>query len=82
MVPRMVLEGMKMIPDELLQCMRCACNSVTACKTKKCGCTRNGLACSTFCVCEGGQLCCNERNRYIENDNEMKDDDHDDEDEL
>ena len=36
MVPRLVLDGVKMVPDELVQCMSCTCKSVTACKTKKC----------------------------------------------
>ena len=43
--------------------------------TKKC------LSCSSFCACEGGQLCCNERNTYIDNDYEMEDDENDNEDE-
>ena len=81
-VPRLVLDGVKMVPDELVQCMSCTCKSVTACKTKKCGCTKDGLACSTFCACEGGQICYNDRNRCIDNGYDSIEDDDDEEEEF
>ena len=50
-------------PDDLLKPVRCSCSSETTCKTQRCGCSSASLACSVFCVCQGGQGCFNERTR-------------------
>ena len=48
--PRTVPSGTLSAPPEILQLIRCSCQTSAACSCSK-------LRCTIFCACEGGQAC-------------------------
>ena len=73
LIPTTLPSDTPLAPDYLLKLVRCSCSSETPCKTHICGCISARLACSVFCVCQGGQGCFNERTtqaRQTDDDNE------------
>ena len=62
-----------LVPDNLLQIMRCGCKSDEPCKGKQCSCGKVKLPCSTFCDCEGGIRCNNPRKQAVNSDNDGED---------
>ena len=52
--PRTVPPGTLLAPPEILQLIRCSCQT-SRCRTAACSCSK--LRCTIFCACEGGQSC-------------------------
>lgn len=52
--PRTVPSGTLSAPPEILQLIRCSCQT-SRCRTAACSCSK--LRCTIFCACEGGQAC-------------------------
>lgn len=55
--PVTVPEGVPLIPDELLQLIKCSCQADRPCRTQRCSCKNASLPCSTFCTCKGEVPC-------------------------
>ena len=49
--PTNLTEDGKLIPDYILEVIRCGCKSETPCNSKKCSCKMHGLPCTMFCAC-------------------------------
>ena len=47
------MDGVNLIPDDLLKIIHCGCSSEHQCKTQRCTCTKSGLAWSIFRKCKG-----------------------------
>ena len=52
--PRTVSSGTLSAPPEILQLIRCNCQT-SRCRTAGCSCSK--LGCTIFCACEGGEAC-------------------------
>lgn len=65
--PTTVSPGTPLAPLDLLKLIKCSCQSQTACKSQRCSCCSANMPCTTFCVCQGGQECQNERNKDVAN---------------
>lgn len=63
LTPTTFPENVAAAPPELLQLIKCSCDSDMPCRTKRCGCYNAGMACTMFCNCDGGQGCFNEKTR-------------------
>ncbi|KAJ4918215.1 hypothetical protein JOQ06_000075 [Pogonophryne albipinna] len=61
--PTIAAENVAFAPEELLKVIKCSCDSAVPCKTKRCGCYLAGMACTSFCKCEGGHGCFNQKTR-------------------
>ena len=73
--PKMLETGHSLVPDNLMNLMKCTCKSEFPCRTHRCSCKRSGLACTLFCACVCGQSCQNENNHHHnESDDEAVDD--------
>ena len=59
LIPTTVIDGLKLIPDDLLKIIHCGYSSYHQCKTQRCTCTESGLACSIFYECEDCVTCLN-----------------------
>ena len=44
-------EGAKLVPDYILEMIKCGCKSENPCLSNKCGCKMHGLSCTMFCAC-------------------------------
>ena len=78
------------VPDNVplaqmpLKMIKCSCDSVTPCNSRRCGCQNANMACTSFCTCQGGGGCFNPKTRERiqaedESDDEMDDEGDDDE---
>ena len=45
--------------------IKCSCDSATPCKSKRCGCHNIDMTCTTFCACQGGDGCFNQKTREL-----------------
>ncbi len=66
-------------PENLMDVISCSCRAEgNACSSGKCGCAGNGLSCTSYCVCEGGDGCCNSltqrEDEYEDEEQEREDD--------
>jgi hypothetical protein len=59
LVPITVPDGTLLAPEEILQLIRCSCDSSTPCKSRRCSCNAADIACTTFCACQGDSSCYN-----------------------
>jgi hypothetical protein len=57
--PTIVPLDTPLAPEDLLKVIKCGCDSNTPCSTKRCGCKSQGIECTLFCVCKGGDACKN-----------------------
>ena len=57
--PTVVPEDTTLAPPELLRLVKCACDSLTPCLTRRCTCSQHGVPCTLFCICQRGGSCCN-----------------------
>ena len=55
--PVTVPEGVPLIPQELLQLIKCSCQADRPCRTQRCSCRTASLPCSAFCTCKGEVPC-------------------------
>ena len=51
LIPTHLPEDAKLVPDYILEMIRCGCKSETPCNSKKCSCKVHGLPCTMFCAC-------------------------------
>ena len=59
-------------PPGLLDVISCGCQAAgKACSQRNCSCVSAGLSCTAYCVCEGGDICCNPHSK----DNDLDDED-------
>ena len=49
--PMNLPEGSKLVPDYILEMIKCGCKSENPCISKKCSCKVHGLSCTMFCAC-------------------------------
>lgn len=63
MAPTTVPDNVPVAPDDILKMIKCSCESATACKSKRCGCNNANMACTSFCTCQGGDGCFNQKTR-------------------
>ena len=46
-------------PQALLDVVSCSCTAeYKACSSTRCSCNSEGLSCTDYCKCEGGDICC------------------------
>ena len=64
-VPRGVPEDVALAPNDILKLIKCSCDSVVPCKSKRCSCQIANMACTMFCICQGGKSCYNEKSREL-----------------
>ena len=79
LTPTTVADGVILAPYDILKMIKCSCGSTTPCKSKRCGCHNANMACTSFCACQGGDGCFNEKTmERIQPDDGSDDDDDDD----
>ena len=76
MYPTPISDGVALVPDALLEVVKCGCSGEIQCRTKRCGCRQSNLACLVFCACQGSHRCFDEKTRQTL----QADEDDDDED--
>ena len=79
LIPTTVPDHVSLAPDDILKKIKCSCDSATPCKSKRCGCHNANMACTSFCACQGGDGCFNQKTRELiqaqdETDDENNDD--------
>ena len=62
--PIMLPKHTKLAPASVLQLIKCSCESQMPCSTLRCRCSRSGLPCTIFCVCQGCSFCCNDLTKH------------------
>ena len=50
--PIMIPEGAKLIPEYIQKIVSFSCKSKTPCEANRCGCSKAGVPCSVFCLCQ------------------------------
>ena len=78
LTPTTVADGVIIAPDDILKMIKCSCGSTTPCKSKRCGCHNANMACTSFCACQGGDGCFNEKTMERIQADDGSDDDDDD----
>lgn len=79
LAPTTVPDHVSLAPDDILKMIKCSCDSATPCKSKRCGCHNANMTCTSFCACQGGDGCFNQKTRELiqaedETDHENNDD--------
>ena len=71
LIPVMLPHNVALVPDEVLQMIKCGCASKHPCSTGKCKCIVAQMSCSIFCNCHAGSDCNNAHTKILsEQDNE------------
>ena len=65
LMPIGVTEDVSISPDDILKLIKCSCDSTLPCKTKRCNCQSNNMACIMFCACRGGETWYNDITREL-----------------
>ena len=64
--PVTVPEGVALIPQELVELIKCSCKAEIPCRTQRCSCRSAGLPCSPFCTCKGEAPCENTNTSLVD----------------
>ena len=59
LLPRMVGENVKAVPEQLMKLIKCSCSSSLPCSSSRCSCYTAKLSCSSFCSCFHQDSCNN-----------------------
>ena len=59
--PVTVPRGIPLAPEDILQLIKCQCDTEGPCGSMCCGCNKAPLGCTVFCVCQGSIACKNEQ---------------------
>ena len=51
--PVAVPHGIGLVSEDILQLIKCQCDTKDSCGTMRCGCNKTRLGCTVFCVCNG-----------------------------
>ncbi len=57
-----VIVNQVVAPLDLLDVVSCSCKAAENCALRKCKWVNEGLSCTEYRFCEGGQSCCNPNN--------------------
>ena len=65
LLPVMFPQNVALVPDKVLQIIRCGCASTHPCSTAKCKYIIAQMSCSVFCKCHAGPNCNNDHSKTL-----------------
>lgn len=66
LAPIMLPKETPLAPTEVLQMIKCGCESQAPCSTARCLCNSARLSCTIFCACQGSVVCNNGQTKTIQ----------------